>query len=268
MNNQENVAKTIIKLRKEKKLTQKELAKQLGLTAQSVSKWERGLCLPDIFLLPDLCKILGIEIEELITGKKTKKSSNNNQVIMKSLKLYDDNNKKKYFKKTFTIFFLLITIIAVISIMYAINNYNKIKIYDISSNNEDLSLNGKVIFNPQNKIIMFNKFKYNDIYTGTIKEIKVKALLITLEANEKIIFSLGSLDFEEESKPQNINKALNEMSIDISYENENDTGLIEDDLDDIYIVLNYIDSNNNEKKLSFKLNSLKEFSNNSLFYHN
>ena len=69
MNNQENVAKTIIKLRKEKKLTQKELAKQLGLTAQSVSKWERGLCLPDIFLLPDLCKILGIEIEELITGK-------------------------------------------------------------------------------------------------------------------------------------------------------------------------------------------------------
>ena len=58
----------IKKLRKEKGLTQKDLASSLNITDRAVSKWERGLCAPDISLLEPLCHILGCSISELISG--------------------------------------------------------------------------------------------------------------------------------------------------------------------------------------------------------
>ena len=48
--------------RKEKELTQKELAEKLEITDRAISKWERGISCPDISLLKDLCKILEIDI--------------------------------------------------------------------------------------------------------------------------------------------------------------------------------------------------------------
>lgn len=62
---------TLIKdLRKEKGMTQKDLADQLHITDRAVSKWERGLCAPDISTLEPLAKILGITITELISGQR------------------------------------------------------------------------------------------------------------------------------------------------------------------------------------------------------
>ena len=54
--------------RKEKGMTQEELAARLGVSAQAVSKWENDLSCPDISLLPGLCRILGITSDELLTG--------------------------------------------------------------------------------------------------------------------------------------------------------------------------------------------------------
>ena len=53
-------------LRKQKGLTQEELANALGVTNQAVSKWESAQCCPDIQLLPDLAKIFDVSIDELI----------------------------------------------------------------------------------------------------------------------------------------------------------------------------------------------------------
>ena len=53
-------------LRKQKGLTQEELAQALGVTNQAVSKWESAQCCPDIQLLPDLAKIFDVSIDELI----------------------------------------------------------------------------------------------------------------------------------------------------------------------------------------------------------
>lgn len=57
-------------LRKEKGMTQKDLAERLYITDRAVSKWERGLSAPDISTLEPLAKILGITITELITGQR------------------------------------------------------------------------------------------------------------------------------------------------------------------------------------------------------
>ena len=59
----------IAELRKEKGLTQEELAKQLGISSQAVSKWEKDISCPDIMILPTLAKILGVSIEALLTGE-------------------------------------------------------------------------------------------------------------------------------------------------------------------------------------------------------
>ncbi len=58
-------------LRKERNMTQKDLAERLHITDRAVSKWERGLCAPDISLLEPLADILGISILELIQGERS-----------------------------------------------------------------------------------------------------------------------------------------------------------------------------------------------------
>ena len=60
--NTEKIGLFIKELRNEKKLTQKELAEELSITVQAVSKWERGKVLPDISYLEDLSKIFEVSI--------------------------------------------------------------------------------------------------------------------------------------------------------------------------------------------------------------
>lgn len=59
----------ICRLRKEQQLTQRQLAERLCVSDKAVSKWERGLGCPDVSLLPDLARLLGIELEGLLSGQ-------------------------------------------------------------------------------------------------------------------------------------------------------------------------------------------------------
>ncbi len=68
--NQDKIGKFIVTCRKENGLTQADLAKKLGITVQAISKWENGKSLPDPSIMLDLCEILGINVNELLTGKK------------------------------------------------------------------------------------------------------------------------------------------------------------------------------------------------------
>ena len=67
--NQEKIGKFISKVRKEKQLTQKQLAEELGITDRAISKWENGKSMPDLSLLKPLCQILDISINELLEGE-------------------------------------------------------------------------------------------------------------------------------------------------------------------------------------------------------
>lgn len=68
--NQEKIGKFIAEKRKEKKLTQEQLAEKLNISKNAVSKWERGLNLPDVSIMQYLCKILNITLNELFIGEK------------------------------------------------------------------------------------------------------------------------------------------------------------------------------------------------------
>lgn len=70
---QEKIGKFILELRKEKKMTQQELALKIGVTDRAISKWENGRGMPDLSLMKPLCDELGISINELISGEKINK---------------------------------------------------------------------------------------------------------------------------------------------------------------------------------------------------
>ena len=73
--NNEATGALIRELRKEKGLTQKELAQRLHVTDRAVSKWERGLCAPDIALLEPLAQALDATVLELISGARARQET-------------------------------------------------------------------------------------------------------------------------------------------------------------------------------------------------
>lgn len=79
--NQEKIGKFIAKMRKEKNMTQVEMANKLGITDRAVSKWENGRGLPDISLLKNLSQILDISITELLSGEKNSINKTENIII-------------------------------------------------------------------------------------------------------------------------------------------------------------------------------------------
>ena len=78
------IGKFIGEQRKVHNLTQSELSEKLGITDRAISKWERGICLPDAGLMLDLCKILEISVNELLSGEKIP-MENNTEIMEKNL---------------------------------------------------------------------------------------------------------------------------------------------------------------------------------------
>ena len=64
-----SMGEIISTLRKEKGMTQKDIADKLGITDKAVSKWERDVAFPDTATIPKLAEILGVSVEELMQAK-------------------------------------------------------------------------------------------------------------------------------------------------------------------------------------------------------
>lgn len=71
---QQKIGTFIATKRKEKKLTQEQLAEKLGLTNKAVSKWENGKYMPDVSIIQTLCELLGITVNELLNGEENSQS--------------------------------------------------------------------------------------------------------------------------------------------------------------------------------------------------
>ena len=80
------IGKLILELRKDKNMTQKQLADLMNISDKTISKWERGLGCPDISLLPDLAQILGVNVDKILEGE-----INSNELVggnMNKIKFY------------------------------------------------------------------------------------------------------------------------------------------------------------------------------------
>ena len=118
------IGKYIAFKRKEQGLTQKQLAEKLNMSDKSVSKWERGICLPDVTVYLELCKILGISINELLAGEDIPKETIEQKAEENIMQITKDNkNKQKYLKK---IIRLLIVMLVVFIFITSIFIYKKL----------------------------------------------------------------------------------------------------------------------------------------------
>ena len=90
------IGKFIAECRKKVNLTQMQLAEKLNITDRAVSKWETGKSLPDSSIMLDLCDILGITVNDLLSGEKISmesNSKNNEQLLLDMAKELEKKNK-------------------------------------------------------------------------------------------------------------------------------------------------------------------------------
>ncbi len=104
---QEKIGKFIATCRKEQKLTQEQLAEKLGITYKAVSKWECGKGLPDASIMMELCKILKITVNDLLSGEKVKEKEYQEK-LEKNIIDTIDYSTKKLFEKNKLIYQMLI----------------------------------------------------------------------------------------------------------------------------------------------------------------
>lgn len=117
------MGRLISSLRKEKNMTQQELADKLNITDKAVSKWERGLSYPDISLIPKLSEILDIDPNKLLGSN----SKNDTQNEIKKIDIKD--TIMLVFK---CVGFALAVATFVLNIMGKMNNEDSIKFLSLS----------------------------------------------------------------------------------------------------------------------------------------
>lgn len=103
------LSKIIIEKRKQKGISQAELADRLHVTKQAVSKWETGKSMPDMALLPELAEALDVSVDELLTGKEPEKAAP-----------VKDSPRKMPVRKAFAIFVPILVIAIVASTLMGV----------------------------------------------------------------------------------------------------------------------------------------------------
>ena len=180
----------ISEARKKLKMTQKDLADLLYVSDKAVSKWERGLCFPDISALIPLTEILKINLYDLLRGEKVNKEDV--EETLKNTINYSNNEIKRKKKKYIVISTIIISIIALISVISLILMSKNIDlgaitdrdtIYDISyySNYKTTTENGnteklELIITKLPMKWKFDSYKLNDNilrinYKSTYKDV-------------------------------------------------------------------------------------------------
>ena len=94
--NQIKIGRFIAECRKKASFTQMQLAEKLGITDKAVSKWERGIAMPDTSIMLELCDILRISVNELLSGEKISMENNNQkneQLLFDMAKELEQKNK-------------------------------------------------------------------------------------------------------------------------------------------------------------------------------
>ena len=214
--NQEKMGKFITKLRKEKGLTQKDIAIKLNISDNSVSKWERGINAPDISCLTMLAELFNVSVNELLNGEYSYKSKVKDYTKLK--KVIEINNITKKYGKKVVLNNLNLNIyegeivgligangIGKTTLIKCILNFCKINTGEIKIFNMNIKKDYEKIMNDTSAIIEHPDFYLN--LTG-MDNIKIVSLLNSINDDEYIKYLIKNLKLEKD-----INKKVKEYSL-------------------------------------------------------
>ena len=236
-------ATTIYRIRQERKLTQKEIGDIIGVSDRTISKWENGTTVPDLCQIRNICKKLEISPSLLI--KSEKKLSDNITNLRRKIGKILNYILHNIFLITFILVFILL-------LLYFINNYNSIKIYDLKYNSENISFENGYLFKTKvTNILIINDIKINKIKYNPI-DTKVK-LYTLVNGDKKIIYTSENLNniYIEENK-----SGADLLSKDV----------IESIKQNLYLLIETTDENNNEYNYECQITFKEKYNNNKLLY--
>ncbi len=245
--NQEKIGKLIAKMRKQKDLTQCELGEMVGVGFRAVSKWERGLTMPDISIINELSTILGISSDELLNGELMPKDDNKGiSTSDKDSKPLKKNNKKLLF----LLIILILIIIAIVGMIIIRNNNQNPSEYIIKSLNPDeYQVDGLLIADGSNLIVKIDKIEFEDY---TLSQMIIKNYEFKLLINDIIIFGIGSTD-EYSAVEDNVSVKELAKNFKIDYKEPNNIRSSEINKLSMYFRFTEIDDNVITKDIESKL---------------
>ena len=164
--NQDKVSELIKKIRVEEKMTQKEFADLFHVTYQAVSKWERGVNMPDINTLKEICDCYNLDINDFLSGKKRT-------------------------RKPLVIVLILLVIFG-IGVYFYINSLNKpnYEFKTLTTSCQNFDIKGSIAYNEKSSSIYISDI----VYCGSIDNNKYEFIKSSLHEND------GSIIIDGEKK--------------------------------------------------------------------
>lgn len=223
MINMKKIGDFIIEERKKKQLTQDELASMLYVTRQAVSKWERGVALPNYESLEKMCEIFDVTPNEILAGER-KQKENIDYVDNIMIDVLKDNRKriKKIIRFASSIILLLISIFL---IYYFISTYNQFRIYTINGENDKFyMIDTLAVFSNEKAYIKFGGLRASDYKIKNIEYYYIK------NGDRKIIYSsedgngliVQNKNYDEFFDFKDIELISNSLLLDITYLENNE----------------------------------------------
>lgn len=251
MRMENKLGKVISNLRKEKGITQKDLADALNVSDKAVSRWECGKSRPDLEMMFEISKYFNVSYKKLITAciSDDKKDDKDNKIVEEIVAEFSDMGKKNAKRiKYILLFSVTIILILTIAIIFT-NSYNKFKVYKVHSESEVISrIEG-----------LYVETKIRDtLYLGdiTIKDIEIKGTdVVSLDiyyiedGKEYIIYNYSS---------------LNNIYLE-NYQSYIEIDDLSEYFDNLYLRVNITNKKNETTKYETKLEFVLDFSNNRLY---
>ena len=115
---QVKIGRFISQRRKSQNLTQMQLAEKLGITDRAISKWETGKSLPDSSIMLELCSILGITVNDLLTGEVVTVENYNKELENNLLQMVKEKEKAHKQLLTFEVFIGVLVSVILFSLVF------------------------------------------------------------------------------------------------------------------------------------------------------
>lgn len=236
----------LAELREERGLTQEQLADYLDINYKTVSKWECGNSLPNLETIDKLSKLYDVSLYEFSIYRKL-----NNPLIskenIKKIITCDDVKKILVRKSIILVLLFLFIISSIITHIYTINNYNKMAVYELVSDNEDIEIKGMYVVDHDDCYIAINNITYYNYQSDNLAE-NIKIMQYELSTTNHII-EKNTIKFENE-------KTINEISESINfYAKFNELKV---DKNNLYLNLKYETKTNKILSDSIKINLQKK----------
>ena len=222
----EKIAKFLVELRSEKKLTQEALSKVLCVDRGTISKWERAVYLPSIEMLVTISEFYDVTVNELVYGaRKTK--DNAKDVDNVSIAVMKENVRKV---RKLTIFFstIIFLLIAIMPFIYFFSNYNSIKVYKIGGESEHFNTyEGVMIVTKKNSYIRLGdivSFNDSDKITETRLYYKNGDKEINLRNRENMDdLIVNKYGYDEYFSYRDVDKFMDNLYLEVKSDNFDET---------------------------------------------